>query len=168
MRVLWSASRLRSGVVIVFSGAGRILQGLGAATITPSSLSLIREAYPEVIARGRAIVRWALGGSLATAARPAVGGALTQVDWRLIFSMSIPVGVLALALLARVPVSVQRPGLFDWTGQVAAMIALSGLTFSIIEGADHGYGDVQVLASFALAAIGTWFSSLSRSAAGPP
>lgn len=138
-----------------FLVAGRVLQGIGAAMITPSSLALIREAYPDAIGRGRAIVRWALGGSLATAAGPLVGGALTQFDWRLIFIINVPVGAIALAVLARVPKSAQQARPFDWTGQVAAMAALLGLTFGIIEGAEHGYSSLQVLGSFALGIIGT-------------
>ena len=134
--------------------AGRVLQGLGAAVMTPSSLALIREAYPEATGRGRAIVRWALGGSIATAAGPVVGGALTQFDWRLIFIINIPVGAIALLVLIRVPKSARKARPFDWTGQIAAMIGNGGLTFGIIEGAEPGHNDIQVLTSFALSAIG--------------
>ena len=83
-----------------------------------------------------------------------MGGALTQLDWRLIFLINLPVGAIALALLTQVPRSVQQTRPFDWSGQIAAMIGLGGLTFGIIEGADRGYGDAQVLGSFVLAAVG--------------
>ena len=69
--------------------AGRILQGIGAAMITPSSLALIREAYQDAASRGRAIVYWGLGGSVAAAAGPVLGGLLTQIDWRLIFFVNL-------------------------------------------------------------------------------
>jgi DHA2 family methylenomycin A resistance protein-like MFS transporter len=57
---------------------GRILQGIGAAMITPASLALIREPYHDAAARGRAIVYWGLGGSVAAAAGPVLGNVLTQ------------------------------------------------------------------------------------------
>lgn len=134
--------------------AGRILQGVGAAMMTPSSLGLIRESFPEATERGKAIVRWALGGSIATAAGPIVGGALTQLDWRLIFIINIPVGAVALLILSKVPRSAVQPRPFDWTGQITVMLGLGGLTFGIIEGAEQGYESAQVLGSFALGIVG--------------
>ncbi|BAS14092.1 multidrug resistance protein stp [Arthrobacter sp. Hiyo8] len=61
--------------------AGRVLQGIGAAMITPTSLALFREAFHDPARRGRAIVYW---------------------DWRLIFFVNLPVGVAALLVLSRV------------------------------------------------------------------
>lgn len=134
--------------------AARFVQGFGAAMITPTSLALIREAYTDTAQRGRAIAYWALGGSVAAAAGPVVGGALTQVGWRLIFFVNLPVGVAALAVLTKVAESPRRPAPFDWTGHFSAITALAGLTFGIIEGAATGYGAPNVLAAFVLAAIG--------------
>ena len=134
--------------------ASRIVQGFGAAMITPTSLALIREAYTDTRARGRAIAYWALGGSVAAAAGPVLGGLLTQVDWRLIFFVNLPVGVAALAVLTRVAASPRRPASFDWTGQVSAVLALAGLTFGIIEGAADGYGGARVVVAFAVAVLG--------------
>ncbi|MGV1010705.1 MAG: MFS transporter [Dermatophilaceae bacterium] len=68
--------------------AARFVQGLGAALITPTALALIREAYEDADRRARAIAYWAMGGSIAAAAGPIVGGALTQVDWRIIFYLN--------------------------------------------------------------------------------
>jgi MFS transporter, DHA2 family, methylenomycin A resistance protein len=128
----------------------RILQGIGAAMITPSSLALIREAYHDAAARGRAIVYWGLGGSVAAAAGPVLGGLLTQIDWRLIFFVNLPVGAAALALLSRVESSPRRPAPFDWAGQISAVAALAALTYGIIEGAEAGYGSPVILLVFAL------------------
>ncbi|QGF23243.1 DHA2 family efflux MFS transporter permease subunit [Raineyella fluvialis] len=129
---------------------GRIVQGIGAAMITPSSLALIREAYQDATSRGRAIVYWGLGGSVAAAAGPVLGGALTQIDWRLIFLVNLPVGVAALSVLSRVSPSPRRPMPFDWLGQVTAVLALASLTYGIIEGASVGYGRPEILALFAV------------------
>jgi MFS family permease len=56
----------------------RLLQGTGAALVTPTALSLIREAYDDVQARAKAIAYWGVGGSIAAAAGPILGGLLTQ------------------------------------------------------------------------------------------
>ena len=124
---------------------GRILQGIGAAMITPSSLALIREAYQDAAQRGRAIMYWGLGGSVAAAAGPVLGGILTQLDWRLIFLVNVPVGAGALIVLARTAPSPRRPIPFDWIGQIAAVLALASLTYAIIEGAHIGYGSPEIL-----------------------
>lgn len=133
--------------------AGRILQGIGAAMITPSSLALIREAYQDATQRGRAIVYWGLGGSVAAAAGPVLGGVLTQIDWRLIFLVNLPVGAAALIILARVAPSLRRPAPFDWFGQIAAVVALASLTYGIIEGAHIGYGSPEILTIFVVCAV---------------
>ncbi|MFE5835231.1 DHA2 family efflux MFS transporter permease subunit [Arthrobacter sp. NPDC056493] len=133
--------------------SGRILQGIGAAIITPASLALIREAYHDAAARGRAIVYWGLGGSVAAAAGPVVGGLLTQIDWRLIFFVNVPVGAAALAVLSRVTPSPRRPAPFDWAGQISAVAALASLTYGIIEGAEAGYGAPGILLVFAVGAV---------------
>ncbi|GAB2715855.1 MFS transporter [Arthrobacter bambusae] len=130
--------------------AGRVLQGIGAAMITPTSLALIREAYHDPARRGRAIVYWGLGGSVAAAAGPVLGGILTQLDWRLIFFVNLPVGVAALLILCRVAPSPRRPMPFDWLGQITAVLMLASLAYGIIEGAELGYGSPQILLTFAI------------------
>lgn len=134
--------------------AGRVVQGIGAAMITPASLALIREAHHDPVRRGRAITYWALGGSVAAAAGPVLGGVLTQVGWRWIFLVNLPVGVLALLVLSHVSPSARRVAPFDLAGQIAAVAALGGLTFGIIEGGSNGYASPEVLAAFALSVVG--------------
>ncbi len=135
---------------LTFLIAGRILQGIGAAMITPSSLALIREAYHDPARRGRAIVYWGLGGSVAAAAGPVLGGVLTQIDWRLIFFVNLPVGAVAVFVLSRVAPSPRRPMPFDWLGQITAVLALASLTYGIIEGAEAGYGSPGIIILFAV------------------
>ena len=67
-----------------------------AALLLPSSLALVRLAYDDPRARAKAIAIWAAIGGVALAAGPVVGGVLTSaVDWRAIFFLNFPVGVLA-------------------------------------------------------------------------
>lgn len=133
--------------------AGRVLQGVGAAMITPTSLALIREVFHDAVQRGRAITYWALGGSVAAAAGPVLGGVLTQFDWRWIFLVNLPVGVLAFVILSRVATSARRPAPFDWIGQISAITALGSLTYGIIEGGSQGYSAPEVLVAFGLAVL---------------
>jgi len=134
--------------------AARVAQGVGAALITPTSLALIREAYEDARERAKAVAYWALGGSVAAAAGPILGGLLTELDWRLIFIVNLPVGGLALVLLTRVAHSPRRAHSFDPVGQLTALAALVGFTYGVIEGGSGSYGDPGVLAAFAVAAIG--------------
>jgi MFS transporter, DHA2 family, methylenomycin A resistance protein len=130
----------------------RLIQGVGAALVTPTCLSLIREAYDDAGDRARAIAYWALGGSVAAAAGPLLGGVLVGATWRLIFFINLPVGLIALAVLTRVAGSPRRPSRFDWAGQVTAVLGLGALTYGCIEGGSAGFTSPRVLAAFFLAA----------------
>jgi DHA2 family methylenomycin A resistance protein-like MFS transporter len=131
--------------------AARFVQGAGAALMMPSSLTLIREAYTDPVKRGRAIAVWSIGGAVAAAAGPVAGGALNLISWRAIFFINLPAGFVALFLLARVARSPRRPVPFDWTGQIAAVVAMGALTFGVIEAGSVGFGAPRVL--LALAAV---------------
>ncbi|MEU2266657.1 MFS transporter [Streptomyces olindensis] len=118
------------GVLVV----ARLVQGAGAAVIVPASLALIREAFPGSAQRARAISIWAMGGSVGAAAGPVLGGVLSEISWRMIFFVNLPVGVLALFLLTRTRRSPRRADTpFDWTGQLTAVAAMGGLTYAAIE-----------------------------------
>ncbi|MGW2840159.1 MFS transporter [Streptomyces sp. NPDC001493] len=142
--------------------AARLVQGAGAAVIVPSSLALIREAFPDAGSRAKAVSVWALGGSAGSAAGPVAGGFLSQVDWRLIFFVNLPVGPLALALLARTPHSPRSPhasrASFDWAGQLSAVVAMGALTFAAIEaGADGSTAPAVLVASVVVVAAAAVF-----------
>jgi DHA2 family methylenomycin A resistance protein-like MFS transporter len=70
----------------------RFMQGGAAAVMMPASMTLIRQAYPAAKARGRAVGVWAMGGAVASSSGPVLGGALSLIDWRLIFLINVPVG----------------------------------------------------------------------------
>ena len=131
----------------------RLVQGVGAALMMPSSLTLIREAYSDRVARGRALALWSLGGAVAAAAGPVAGGALSLVTWRLIFFINVPVGLGTLVVLGAVQRSPRRPVPFDATGQISAVVAMGGLTYGVIEAGTVGFAAPRVAAAFAAAAI---------------
>ncbi|MFJ8209833.1 MFS transporter [Streptomyces sp. NPDC096033] len=132
----------------------RVVQGAAAAVVLPASLALIRHAYEDAQARARAIALWTAGGAVAMAAGPVLGGLLTDASsWRAVFLLNLPVGALILILLIRVPHSPRRPAVLDGGGQLAAVLALAGLAFAVIEGGHLGWTSVPVLAAAALAVV---------------
>lgn len=132
----------------------RVAQGAAAAIVMPASLALIRQAYDDARARARAIALWTVGGSVAMAAGPVLGGLLTDsAGWRAVFLLNLPVGAVILGLLVRVPRSPRRPAALDGGGQLTAVLALAGLAFAVIEGGHLGWTSGPVLAAAALALV---------------
>src|SRR2546422_10001201 len=78
----------------------RFVQGAAAAVMMPSSMALIGQAYPDPVKRARAVAVWAMGGALASSSGPVLGGLLTLITCRMIFCINLPVGAVALLLLA--------------------------------------------------------------------
>jgi MFS family permease len=88
--------------------AARFVQGATAALVMPSSIALLGQVFPESRARARAVGIWAMGGAIASTSGPVLGGVLTTVNWRWIFSLNVPVGLVALGMLLRTPASTRR------------------------------------------------------------
>jgi MFS transporter, DHA2 family, methylenomycin A resistance protein len=147
-----------------FLVVARFVQGGGAAVMMPATLALIREACPDAHARTRALSVWAVGGSLGSAIGPVIGGALAAWDWRWIFFINLPVGALALLLLARVAPSPRRAVPFDAIGQVSAVLTLGGLTYALIEGGHYGYASPLILGALlvAVAALAVFLTDQVR------
>ncbi|MFF7354554.1 MFS transporter [Streptomyces filipinensis] len=139
----------------------RAVQGLAAAAVLPASLALVRQAYADRARRARAVATWAVGGSTALALGPVAGGALTTAwGWRGIFFVNLPLGVAALVLLLRAPRSERRPAPLDLPGQVMAVLALTAVTFAVIEGGTTGL----VAFAVAVAAVALFVRIESRQA----
>lgn len=131
----------------------RLVQGAGAAVMLPASMALIREACPDPVERARAISFWAMGGAVASAAGPVLGGFLTLLSWRAIFFINLPVGVVALVLFSRIARSPRQEAPLDRTGQVAAVLAMCGLTYGVIEAGADGFGTPRVLLALGVAVL---------------
>ncbi|MEU0884873.1 MFS transporter [Lentzea sp. NPDC005914] len=134
--------------------AARLLQGGAAAIMLPSSLALVRQAFPDAARRARAIALWTVGGALAIAAGPVVGGVLAgTVGWRAIFFVNVPIGIATLVVLSRMPQSPRLMRPLDPLGQVTALVALVALTFGVIEGGQPLAFGVAVLAAVAFVLV---------------
>jgi EmrB/QacA subfamily drug resistance transporter len=114
----------------------RLLQGIGAALLTPGSLAIISAVFHPTH-RGPAIGAWSGLGAIATAVGPFVGGGLVQyASWRWIFLINLPLALLTV-WLARVHVPETRdpdaPAYFDVGGAVLASVALGAVTWGLVE-----------------------------------
>jgi EmrB/QacA subfamily drug resistance transporter len=127
--------------------AARSGQGLGAALLSPAALSIIMTAFkgPE---RTKALGAWGAVGGAGAAVGVLAGGALTELDWRAIFLINLPVGlVLAAGALKVVPRDGGRPrwrGL-DLPGAVLATTSLAALVYSISQAEAAGWTSAQTL-----------------------
>jgi len=140
---------------LAFLIGARVVQGGAAAVMLPASLALVRHAYADPAARARAVATWSAGAAAAIALGPVIGGALTSaVDWRAIFFVNLPVGVVALVLLARAPASPRRSVPLDLAGQATAIVTLAALAFGVISGGASGFGRPLPAGALALAALG--------------
>ncbi|MCB0895010.1 MAG: MFS transporter [Nocardioides sp.] len=116
--------------------AARVLQGVGAALLTPGSLAMIQGAFARED-RARAIGAWTGLTSVAAALGPFVGGGLVQyASWRWIFLINLPLALLTVVVAQRaVPETLDpnAPRRFDAIGAVLAVLTLGGLTYALIE-----------------------------------
>jgi DHA2 family methylenomycin A resistance protein-like MFS transporter len=134
--------------------AARFVQGVAAALMLPASMSLIREAFPDPRRRAKALGVWAVGGAVAGAVGPLLGGLLTTLDWRWVFAINLPVCAGMLLLLRFVSPSPRRPSPFDWAGQVLAIISLAALVYGLIHGGAIGFASASVIIPLVVAAVG--------------
>jgi EmrB/QacA subfamily drug resistance transporter len=143
-----------SGGVLI---GARLLQGLGAAILVPTTLAVIVATFDDAAERTRAIGVWAAIGALALACGPLIGGFISQhLHWGWIFFINVPIGVITfvLAVLAmgesRTPSAVRR---LDLPGLITSAVALFSLTYALIEGHDKGWTSALILGAFALSAV---------------
>ncbi|HEY2719871.1 MAG TPA: MFS transporter [Solirubrobacteraceae bacterium] len=132
----------------------RVVQAIGGALMLPTSLGLM---LPEFGPHERhvAIGAWAATGGIAAAAGPPLGGLLVQADWRLVFLVNVPVGLLGLGfgwrtLVERRERDALRP---DLVGAGALILAVGALVVAIVKGQEWGWDSAQVIALFAASAL---------------
>jgi EmrB/QacA subfamily drug resistance transporter len=132
--------------------AFRAVQGLGAALLMPQTLAIITMTFPPE-RRGAAFGIWGAVAGAATIAGPTLGGLLiTAFDWRWIFYVNVPIGVVVLAL-TYVLIPALQPGRrhrLDYTGVVLASGALLAICYGLVEGQTYDWGTISGFISIPL------------------
>ena len=136
--------------------AARVLQGLGAAIISPAALSILSTTFAEGRDRNVALGVWGAVGGFGAAAGVLLGGVLTDaLSWEWIFFVNVPVGVVAF-LLTPVLLSESRDArvnTFDVPGAVLVTAGLSSLVYAITQAGQEGWLAAETLAFFAASLI---------------
>ncbi len=129
--------------------AGRGLQGLGAALVSPAALSIVTTTFAEGAQRTKAMGVWAAIAVGGGAVGLVLGGALTDyLSWPWIFFVNVPVGLAAFVLSLRlVPESRDEHAhrSFDVAGAVTITSGLILLVFGIVRSAEKGWGSTEVI-----------------------
>jgi EmrB/QacA subfamily drug resistance transporter len=156
--------------------AARVLQGLAAAMMTPQVLAIATVTFPPE-ERGQSFSLFGLSAGLASVAGPIIGGLLIGadlwgLDWRPIFLVNIPIGILAIALgWFIIPRPPGHPDLKnDYVGIVLFGASMVALVYPLIEGRSLGW-PAWTWAMMAASAVGLVLFALwerSREAAGQP
>ncbi|SEH02341.1 drug resistance transporter, EmrB/QacA subfamily [Nonomuraea solani] len=140
--------------------AARIVQGLFGAAMIPQGMGLMKEMFPpKELAAAMGLFGPVMG--LSAVGGPILAGALTSIDWRLIFLINLPIGAAAaLAALRFLPASRPVKGTrLDLTGAVLASAGVVLLVFPLVQGREYGWpvwsfammaASVVVLALFAV------------------
>ncbi len=156
--VVFTLSSLFCGL----SGSGtelitaRAVQGIGAALMMPSTLSIISATF-AVRERGTAIGIWAGVSAMALAIGPLLGGIITEhISWNWIFYVNVPIGVAGvLAAIFVVPESkdTSREQRLDLPGLLTSGIGLFSFVFALIEAHRYGWTSGLILGLFALGTV---------------
>ncbi|MET9886991.1 MFS transporter [Streptomyces sp. NPDC006430] len=154
-----SAAAALSGSIGMLVTA-RLLQGLGAALLTPGSLAILRHVFTEERERARAVGLWSGVSALGLALGPVVGGPLVDTfGWASVFWINVPIGVAGWVLAVSVlPEFATRARRIDAPGQLFSALGFGSLVYALIEGPTRGWGDgwVLVFAAVAVLALGAF------------
>jgi EmrB/QacA subfamily drug resistance transporter len=143
----------------------RAVQGVGAAMLLPQTLSMIVDVFPHE-KRGVALGIWGIVAGVSGAAGPTVGGLLvSDLDWRWIFYVNVPLGLIAVVggVLWFPSPKRQVKHRFDIPGVVLSSVALFLLSFALIEGQKYDWNGWIWTTIAASVVIGAVFVFYQRS-----
>src|SRR5919204_6085630 len=131
----------------------RAVQGIGAAVVSPASLSIIATSFDAGPERNRALGVWGATAGLGAASGVLLGGVLTQtLGWWSIFAINVPIGAAVVLLGRSVIPEGRREGAtrhFDVTGALLVTGGLTALTYGIVRSDALGWGSLGVLGPIA-------------------
>lgn len=143
--------------------AARGVQGAGAAAIVPASLALVLKGCPAQ-RRPQSVAIWSATAALAAGVGPSIGGGLVDIyNWRLVFLINLPIGLVAYLLSRSLLVESRAPGRRippDLGGALLLAGAVGMLTLAVVQGPGWGWSSPGVIVSAAASALA--FGLLAR------
>ncbi|MFC5721417.1 MFS transporter [Streptomyces gamaensis] len=140
------------GVLIV----ARALQGIGAAVLSPATLTILTTSYPDGPGRVRAVAAWTAVGTGGGAAGGLVGGLLTDyLSWRWVLLINVPIGaaVLVAAVLCLGEYRTGGARRLDLLGSVAVTVGVGSLAYGISQSEAYGWGSARAAVPLAVGAL---------------
>jgi EmrB/QacA subfamily drug resistance transporter len=157
--VLFSTASLVCGLSTSASVlvAARAVQGLGAAVVSPATLSIITTTFEEGAERNKALGIWGAMGGSGAAAGVLFGGILTKyLGWEWIFFVNVPVGALVLAFAPGIVRESKAPGErqgFDVVGASTVTGGIALLVYAISKAPVDGWGSTETILLLVAAAV---------------
>jgi EmrB/QacA subfamily drug resistance transporter len=134
--------------------AARAAQGLGAAIISPSALSIVTNTFRDGAERNKALGAWGAVAGAGGAAGVLFGGILTDgPGWEWVLWINVPVALVVAALSPRLILESRSESStrhFDTAGAVSVTAGLSVLVYALVDANDAGWGSAQTLGLLAL------------------
>jgi MFS family permease len=152
--------------------ATRFIKGVSAAFTAPAGLSIITTSFAEGPVRNRAIAVYTATGATGFSLGLVFGGLLTEIGWRWVFFLPVPVALATLLagvrLVPKDTASARLSRSFDVFGAVTLTAAMLLLVFTVVEAPDAGWGSARTLGSFAgVALLLALFTAIERRTSAP-
>jgi len=146
--------------------AGRAIQGAGAAAMLSLSLALVCNAFPAA-SQARALGIWAGVSAVALAVGPLAGGALIEVDWRLIFWINLPLCAAGIAITAVAAPESTDPGAsrhVDFPGLVTLTLGVGALVLALVQSRVWQGPETAAVAAFGVLMLAAFWGIEQRAA----
>src|ERR1700742_4303589 len=138
---------------IAWAIVARAVQGAGAALMMPTALAIVSAVYPDE-EKGAALGILAGASAFFAALGPVLGGALTAIDWRLVFLINVPLAAITIVLTLRATPEIEpNPNAsreLDLPGVVTFAVIVGALIFGLSQGPQEGWGEAETLAPIAV------------------
>ena len=147
----------------------RLLQGVGAAIASPTGLALVATTFPKGPARNAATAVFAAMTGVGSVMGLVVGGALTEVSWRLAFLVNVPIGLVMIYLAHRTLTETHKERMkLDAAGALLATLGCTAAVFGFSQGPEYGWLTPVTLGSGLVALLAfAAFVIVERSAENP-
>ncbi|MDQ3695318.1 MAG: DHA2 family efflux MFS transporter permease subunit [Chloroflexota bacterium] len=135
--------------------AARLVQGAGAAMVSPAALSLLTATFRDGEARNRALGLWGAVSAGGAAVGILLGGPLTELSWRWTLLINVPIGILTVLLAPRIVAESKErhPERLDIPGALLITAGLAALVYGLSTAATEGFGRADVIGVLAAALL---------------